>query len=80
MTDPVVEEVTSTEMKQTRAALKTVFATYGILRRVESHGGPPFNGKDFARLAEAEGFEHHTVTPNHARQSPTRPGDNSGNS
>ena len=64
---PVVEEVTSTNFKQTKRVLKGIFATYGTPNRIETDGGPPFNNIDFKTLASEEGFEHHIVTPQHAR-------------
>jgi len=64
---PVVKELPSTDFKKVRSAFKEMFATYGTPRRVESDGGPPFNGKDFAEFAKIEGFQHHIVTPEHAR-------------
>jgi transposase InsO family protein len=47
--------------------LKTMFATHGTPRQLESDNGPPFQSKDFAEFAEEEGFHHHRVTPGHAR-------------
>ena len=64
---PVVEEVSNTEFEQARVAFKKVFATYGTPVCIESDGGPPFNSTEFARFANIEGFEHHVVTPDHAR-------------
>ena len=64
---PIVEETTSTNFKQTKRALKGIFATYGTPERIETDGGPPFNSSEFKKFAAEEGFKHHIVTPKHAR-------------
>ena len=64
---PEVEVVKSTNFKSTEAALRRIFGTHGVPRRVESDNGPPFNSSDFSNLAEEMGFYHHKVTPEHAQ-------------
>ena len=44
---PEVEQVTSTSFEQTRVKLKRIFAIHGILRRLETDNGPPFNSSDY---------------------------------
>ena len=64
---PVVEIVPSTSFKATREALKKIFATYGIPRKIQSDNEPPFNSDEFHRFANEEGFKHHRITPLHPR-------------
>ena len=64
---PIVEEVSSTAFQPTREAMKRVFGMMGTPRRIETDGGPPFNGREFKEFAAQEGFEHHLVTPEHPR-------------
>ena len=64
---PEVASLRATDFKQTRAALKKMFATHGTPRTVESDNGAPFNSGNFARFAEEEGFHHHRITPGHPR-------------
>ena len=64
---PEVEQINSTAAKPTINKLRKIMATYGIPRRLESDGGPPFQSKEFAEFAEEMGFQHHVVTPEHAR-------------
>ena len=64
---PEVEVVRSTNFKSTETALRRMFATHGIPRRVESDNGPPFNSKEFENFADELGFHHHKVTPEHAQ-------------
>ena len=64
---PEVQVVSSTDCKSTVQVLKRVFATHGVPRRLESDRGPPFTSYQFAEFAATEGFEHHLVTPDHAR-------------
>ncbi|XP_041470031.1 uncharacterized protein K02A2.6-like [Lytechinus variegatus] len=64
---PEVETTHSTSFKATRTKMKKMFATHGIPNRVETDNGPPFNSKEFKEFAKEEGFEHKTVTPDHAR-------------
>lgn len=68
---PAVETVYSTAFKPTKRALKTIFSTYGIPRRIETDNGPPFNSSEFKQFAQEEGFEHHLVTPHHAQANGT---------
>ncbi|XP_041480959.1 uncharacterized protein K02A2.6-like [Lytechinus variegatus] len=64
---PEVETTHSTSFKATRTKMKKMFATHGIPNRVETDNGPPFNSKEFKEFAKEEGFEHKTVTPDHAQ-------------
>lgn len=64
---PEVETTHSTSFKATKGKLMKMFATHGIPKRIESDNGPPFASKDFADFAKETGFEHHKVTPKHAR-------------
>ena len=64
---PDVEVVKSTSAKPTIQALRKMFTTHGIPRRVESDNGPPFNSTQFAEFAQELGFHHHRVTPEHAQ-------------
>ena len=64
---PEVQQTHSTAFKPTKRGLKTMFATHGTPRQLESDNGPPFNSKEFVEFANEEGFHHHRVTPEHAR-------------
>ncbi|XP_064622360.1 uncharacterized protein LOC135484656 [Lineus longissimus] len=44
-----------------------MFATHGVPRQLDSDNGPPFTSEAFRQFAEEEGFDHHKVTPLHAR-------------
>ena len=64
---PEVAKTHSTAFQPTKEKLKTMFATHGTPRQLESDNGPPFNSREFAEFAKTEGFHHHRVTPEHAR-------------
>lgn len=64
---PVVARISLTSFLQMKEKLKSMFATYGIPRQLESDNGTPFQSKEFAEFAEIEGFHHHRVTPGRAR-------------
>ena len=64
---PEVVKTHSTAFQSTKEKLKTVFATHGVPRQLESDNGTLFNSREFAGLAKTEGFHHHRVTPEHAR-------------
>lgn len=64
---PEVEQTHSTAAKPTIKLLRKIMTNYGIPRRLESDGGPPFTSKEFADFADEMGFHHHIVTPQHAR-------------
>ena len=51
---PVVEEVPSTNFWPTKVAFKKVFGAYGTPRRIETDGGPPFNGHEFREFAKRD--------------------------
>ena len=53
----------STSARVTIERMRKIFATYGVPRRVESDGGPPFKSEEFAAYAQEAGFTHHIVTP-----------------
>ena len=40
-----------------------IFATHGILEKVKSDNGPPFNGEDMRMYAQQQGFCHKKITP-----------------
>ena len=64
---PEVMKTHSTAYQPTMEKLKTMFATHGTPRQLQSDNGPPFNSREFAMFAKTEGFHHHRVTPEHAR-------------
>ena len=45
---PKVEIVNSMDAKSCKPKLDKIFATHGILDKMTSDNGPPFNGNDFA--------------------------------
>ena len=63
---PEVAKTHSTAFHSTKEKFKTMFATHGTRRQLESDNGPPFNSKEFAEFVKTEGFHHHRVTPEHA--------------
>ena len=64
---PEVMKTHLTAFQPTMEKLKTMFATHGTPRQLQSDNGPPFNSREFAEFAKTEGFHHHRVTPEHAR-------------
>ncbi|XP_064622622.1 uncharacterized protein K02A2.6-like [Lineus longissimus] len=64
---PEAEKVASTSAKPTIEKLRKMFATHGVPRQLDSDNGPPFTSEAFRQFAEEEGFDHHKVTPLHAR-------------
>ena len=60
---PEVGIVRSASVKAVLPKLDRVFAAYGVPQVVKSDNGSPFNGHEFAQLAEYLGFEHRRVTP-----------------
>ena len=63
---PEVTKTHSTAFQPTREKLKTMFATHGTPRQLESDNGPPFNSREFTEFTKTEGFHHHRLTPEHA--------------
>ena len=64
---PEVSKIHSIAFQPTNEKPRTLFATHGIPRQLESDNGPPFNSREFAEFAKTERFRHHGVTPEHAR-------------
>ena len=64
---PVIEQIRSTSFRTTSSHLRKIFSTYGIPERIETDNGPPFNSTDFKTFAKEYGFQHHRITPEHAR-------------
>ena len=60
---PVVEIVTTTAADKVISLFDKIFATHGILEKVKSDNGPPFNGEDMRMYAEQRGFCHKKITP-----------------
>jgi len=56
----------STAFQPTKEKLKTLFATHGTPRQLQSDMRPPFNSRELAEFATTEGFHHHQVTQQHA--------------
>ena len=61
---PEVAKTYSTAAKPTTEKLKTMFATHGTPRQLESDNGPPFSSKEFAEFAKTEGFYHEHARAN----------------
>ena len=55
---PEFAKTHSTAFQLTKERLKTMFATHGVPRQLESDNGPPFNSREFTEFAK---------TPEHAR-------------
>ncbi|KAL9982486.1 hypothetical protein ACROYT_G004534 [Oculina patagonica] len=51
---PEVVKTNSTAFQPTKEKLKTMFATHGTPRQLESDNGPPFNSREFAEFAKTE--------------------------
>ena len=64
---PEVEQQYTTAAKPTIQKMREIMARNGIPRRLETDGGPPFNSTEFKEFSKEMGFEHHIVTPEHAR-------------
>ncbi len=64
---PEVVKTHLAAFQPTTEKLKTMFATHGTPRQLESDNGPPINSREFAEFAKSEGFHHHRVTLEHAR-------------
>ena len=57
--------MTSTTTEKTLEALRTLFARYGLPRRVVSDNGPQFTSSGFKDCMKANGVEHVTSAPYH---------------
>ena len=57
--------MTSTTTEKTLEALQTLFARYGLPRRVVSDNGPQFTASGFKDCMKANGVEHVTSAPYH---------------
>jgi len=62
---PEVVKTHSTAFQPSKEKLKTLFATHGSPRQLESDKRP-FNSRELAEFATTEGFHHHQVTQQHA--------------
>ncbi|KAL9982490.1 hypothetical protein ACROYT_G004539 [Oculina patagonica] len=51
---PEVVKTNSTAFQPTKEKLKTMFATHGTPRKLESDNGPPFNSREFAEFVKTE--------------------------
>lgn len=64
---PEVITLRSTTAEAVIAAVKSVFARYGIPRVVRSDNGPQFSAKEFSLFADSYGFRHVTSSPRFAQ-------------
>ena len=60
---PVVEICTSTSWEQMEPMMEMALGTFGNIEKVTTDGGPPYDSKEFRRMARRMGFEHHICTP-----------------
>jgi len=60
---PLVQPVTTTSAEATIPKLHEMFSMFGVPNTVKSDNGPPFNGAEFKKFAETQGFHHRKVTP-----------------
>ena len=60
---PEVEIVHSTSIQAIIPKLDRIFATQGILAKLTSDNGPPFNGAEFERYMKALNIDWNTSTP-----------------
>ena len=60
---PVLEICTSTSWEQMEPMMEMALGTFGNIEKVTTDGGPPYDSKEFRRMARRMGFEHHICTP-----------------
>ena len=60
---PEIEFLSSTSATQLITALHRVFATYGNPHKVVTDNGPPFQSKTLREFMDAQGIQHHRITP-----------------
>ena len=60
---PVVEVCTSTSWEQMEPMMENALGLFGNVEMVTSDGGPPYDSKEFKRMAKRMGFHHHVCTP-----------------
>ncbi|CAF0957951.1 unnamed protein product [Brachionus calyciflorus] len=60
---PVVYEVESTSFSNISRVLDDLFSLIGILERIKTDNGPPFQGFEFAEFCHVFGIKHRKITP-----------------
>ena len=60
---PVVEVCKSTSWEQMEPMMENALGLFGNVERVASDGGPPYDSREFRKMAKRMGFYHHITTP-----------------
>ena len=60
---PEVVKLTTTTSSAVIAALKPIFASYGVPETLMSDNGPQYASQEFAKFADLYGFTHITSSP-----------------
>ena len=59
---PVVERVTSTSARAVIPIFHKIFTDYGLVEKVKTDNGPPFQSFEFRKFLEYYGVEHRKIT------------------
>lgn len=62
-----IKKLNSKTAEPVLTALKQIFRTHGIPRRLHSDNGPPFDSKQFAQFVKTYDMEHVTSSPKYPR-------------
>lgn len=60
---PVVEICTSTSWEQMEPMMENAMGLFGNVEMVTTDGGPPYDSREFRKMAKRMGFHHHICTP-----------------
>ena len=59
----VVEVCKSTSWEQMEPMMENALGLFGNVEKVTSDGGPPYDSREFRKMAKRMGFYHHITTP-----------------